>query len=89
MNNPQLLQQLKSSLLALQLKRTELLNKYDVHYRLVEDVDREIATAQRLIDDQANALIREDSSNVSNTPSSQDNLARKEQRSFPVCATSK
>jgi uncharacterized protein involved in exopolysaccharide biosynthesis len=63
-DNPQLLQQLKSSLLALQLKRTELLNKYDAHYRLVEDVDREIATAQRLIDDQANALIREDSSNI-------------------------
>ena len=63
-DNPQLLQQLKSSLLALQLKRTELLNKYDAHYRLVEDVDREIATAQRLIDEQANALIREDSSNI-------------------------
>jgi uncharacterized protein involved in exopolysaccharide biosynthesis len=63
-DNPQLLQQLKSSLLALQLKRTELLNKYDAHYRLVEDVDREIATAQRLIDDQANALIRENSSNI-------------------------
>jgi uncharacterized protein involved in exopolysaccharide biosynthesis len=63
-DNPQLLQQLKSSLLALQLKRTELLNKYDAHYRLVEDVDREIATAQRLIDDQANALIKENSSNI-------------------------
>jgi uncharacterized protein involved in exopolysaccharide biosynthesis len=63
-DNPQLLQQLKSSLLALQLKRTELLNKYDAHYRLVEDVDREIATAQRLIDDQANALIMENSSNI-------------------------
>jgi uncharacterized protein involved in exopolysaccharide biosynthesis len=63
-DNPQLLQQLKSSLLALQLKRTELLNKYNAHYRLVEDVDREIATAQRLIDDQANALIKENSSNI-------------------------
>ena len=63
-DNPQLLQQLKSSLLTLQLKRTELLNKYDAHYRLVEDVDREIATAQRLIDDQANALIKENSSNI-------------------------
>ena len=63
-DNPQLLQQLKSSLLTLQLKRTELLNKYDAHYRLVEDVDREINTAQRLIDDQANALIKENSSNI-------------------------
>jgi uncharacterized protein involved in exopolysaccharide biosynthesis len=63
-DNPQLLQQLKASLLALQLKRAELLNKYDEHYRLVQDVDREIATAQRMIDDQANALVRENSSNV-------------------------
>ena len=63
-DNPQLLQQLKSSLLVLQLKRTELLNKYDPQYRLVEDVDREIATAQRLIDDQANALVSENSSNI-------------------------
>jgi uncharacterized protein involved in exopolysaccharide biosynthesis len=30
----------------------------------VEDVDREIATAQRLIDDQANALVSENSSNI-------------------------
>jgi polysaccharide biosynthesis transport protein len=63
-DNPQLLQQLKASLLGLQLKRAELLNKYDEHYRLVEDVDREIATAQRMIDDQANALVKENSSNV-------------------------
>ncbi len=63
-DNPQLLQQLKTSLLGLQLKRTELLNKYDAHYRLVEDVDREIATAQSLIDDQANALVSENSSNI-------------------------
>jgi uncharacterized protein involved in exopolysaccharide biosynthesis len=63
-DNPELLQQLKASLLSLQLKRTELLNKYDSHYRLVEDVDREIATAQSMIDDQANAPVRETSDNI-------------------------
>ncbi|MGB9469753.1 MAG: hypothetical protein WBQ59_10415 [Candidatus Acidiferrum sp.] len=63
-DNPQLLQQLKTSLLNLQLKRTELLNKYDPHYRLVEDVDREIATVQSLIDDQTSAPVRENSENI-------------------------
>jgi succinoglycan biosynthesis transport protein ExoP len=62
-DNPQLLQQLKATLLTLQLKRTQLLNKYDPHYRLVEDVDREIATAQRLIDDKTN-LVKEASENI-------------------------
>lgn len=41
--NPQLMQQLKSTLLNLELKRTELLTKYDPTYRLVQEVDKEIA----------------------------------------------
>jgi uncharacterized protein involved in exopolysaccharide biosynthesis len=63
-DNAELLQQLKAKLLALQLNRTELLNKYDEHYRLVENVNREIATAQHLIDEQASAPIREQSENI-------------------------
>jgi uncharacterized protein involved in exopolysaccharide biosynthesis len=63
-DNPQLLQQLKATLLSLELKRTELLNKYDPHYRLVEDVDREIATTHRLIDEQAKAPVKETSENI-------------------------
>ncbi len=63
-DNPQLLNQLKGTLLTLQLKRTELLNKYDPHYRLVEDVDREIATAQAALDAQEAAPIREAASGV-------------------------
>ena len=45
-DNPQLLNQLKGTMLTLQLKRTQLLNQFDPHYRLVQDVDREIATTQ-------------------------------------------
>ena len=41
--NPQLMGQLKSTLLTLQLKRTELLTKYDAGYPLVQEVDRQIA----------------------------------------------
>lgn len=37
------LQQLKSTLLTLELKRTELLTKYQPSYRLVQEVDKEIA----------------------------------------------
>ena len=48
-DNPQLLQQLKSTLLNLQLKRTELLTKYEPTYRLVQEVDQQIADAKNAI----------------------------------------
>ena len=66
-DNPQLLQQLKGTLLTLQLRREELLAKYDEHYRLVQDVDREIATAQRMIDQQIQAPVRQTASGVNPT----------------------
>jgi uncharacterized protein involved in exopolysaccharide biosynthesis len=47
--NPQLMQQLKSTLLNLQLKRTELLTKFDPSYRLVKEVDQQILEAQAAI----------------------------------------
>lgn len=40
--NPQLMQQLKATLLNLKLKRTELLTKYEPSYRLVQEVDKQI-----------------------------------------------
>lgn len=45
-DNPLLLQKLKSTLLDLELKRTELLTKYSPSYRLVQEVDRQIAEAK-------------------------------------------
>jgi uncharacterized protein involved in exopolysaccharide biosynthesis len=63
-DNPQLLEQLKVTLLNLQLKRDDLLNKYDEHYRLVQDVDREIATAQSILNAQVTAPVQEVSTNV-------------------------
>lgn len=44
--NFQLMQQLKSTLLNLELKRTELLTKYDPSFRLVQEVDKQIADAK-------------------------------------------
>jgi uncharacterized protein involved in exopolysaccharide biosynthesis len=60
-DNPQLLNQLKGTLLTLQLRRTQLLNKYDASYRVVQDVEREIATTQAMLDAQATAPVRETS----------------------------
>ncbi len=49
-DNPQLMEQLKSTLLNLQLKRTELVQKFDPSYRLVQEVDTEIKQTQAAID---------------------------------------
>jgi uncharacterized protein involved in exopolysaccharide biosynthesis len=43
LDNPQLIQDMKSTLLKLQLRRTELLTKYKPEYPLVQEVDSQIA----------------------------------------------
>ena len=48
-DNPELLKALKSSLLDLQLKRTQLLTKFEPNHRLVQEVDQQIAQAQATI----------------------------------------
>jgi uncharacterized protein involved in exopolysaccharide biosynthesis len=48
-DNPQLLEKMKSHLLELQLKRTELLTRYEPSYRLVQEVDRQIAETRAAI----------------------------------------
>jgi uncharacterized protein involved in exopolysaccharide biosynthesis len=58
-DNPQLLEHLKSTLLTLQLKRTELLTKYDPSYALVKEVDKEIADTTSAIDSEGKNPIRE------------------------------
>jgi uncharacterized protein involved in exopolysaccharide biosynthesis len=61
-DNPQLLEQLKSTLLNLQLKRTELLTKYEPTYRLVQEVDQQIADANSAISAEVSKPIRDESS---------------------------
>jgi uncharacterized protein involved in exopolysaccharide biosynthesis len=61
-DNPQLLQQLKSTLLNLELKKTELLTKYEPTYRLVQEVDQQIADARSAISAEESKPIREESS---------------------------
>jgi uncharacterized protein involved in exopolysaccharide biosynthesis len=61
-DNPQLLGQLKSTLLNLELKRAELLTKYEPTYRLVQEVDQQIADAKSAISAEQSKPIREESS---------------------------
>ena len=48
-DNPQLQEKLKSKLLELELKRTEMLTRFQPSYRLVTEVDEQIAEAQAAI----------------------------------------
>ena len=58
-DNPQLLQQMKSTLLNLELKRTELLTKFDPSYRLVQELDKQIAETRAAIAAEDKAPVRE------------------------------
>jgi uncharacterized protein involved in exopolysaccharide biosynthesis len=49
-DNPQLIEQMKTTLLNLELKRTELVQKFDPSYRLVQEVDTEIKQTQAAIE---------------------------------------
>jgi uncharacterized protein involved in exopolysaccharide biosynthesis len=59
-DNPQLLQQLKSTLLDLQLKRTDLLTKFAATYPLVNEVDQQIAETQSAIAVEQNKPIHDE-----------------------------
>jgi len=48
-DNPELLRALKSNLLDLQLKRTQLLTKFEPNHRLVQEVDQQIQQAETAI----------------------------------------
>jgi uncharacterized protein involved in exopolysaccharide biosynthesis len=61
-DNPQLMQQMKSTLLNLDLKRTELLTKYDPSYRLVQEVDKQISDTRAAIAKEEDTPIREETS---------------------------
>lgn len=49
-DNPQLIEQLNTTLLNLELKRTELLQKFEPTYRPVQEVDAQIAQTQAAIE---------------------------------------
>jgi uncharacterized protein involved in exopolysaccharide biosynthesis len=59
-DNPLLQQTLKARLLDLQLKRTELLTRFEPSYRLVREVDREIEETRQSIAAEALTPVREE-----------------------------
>ena len=64
-DNPQLLEKMKSRLLELLLKRAELTTRFQPSYKLVQEVDREIAEAR-------NAIAAEELSPVKDETTDQD-----------------
>jgi uncharacterized protein involved in exopolysaccharide biosynthesis len=62
--NATLLQQLESTLLGLQLKRAELLTKYEPSYRLVQEVDQQIAETKRAEDEARSQPIQDESTDL-------------------------
>src|SRR5207248_2121271 len=57
-DNPQLLQQMKSTLLSLELKRTELLSKFEPTYRPVQELGKQIKETRAAIDGEKSAPVR-------------------------------
>jgi uncharacterized protein involved in exopolysaccharide biosynthesis len=61
-DNPQVLEKMKTHLLELQLKRTELLTRFEPSYRLVLEVEREISDTRASIEAEALTPIRDETS---------------------------
>ncbi len=59
-DNPDLLKSLKASLLDLELKRTQLLTKFEPNHRLVQEVDQQIAQAQAAIAAESSTPVRDE-----------------------------
>ena len=64
LDNPELMEKLKSRLLELELKRTELLTQYEPSYRLVQEADEEIAEARAMIAAEEQSPIRDQTSDL-------------------------
>ncbi|HVI09081.1 MAG TPA: hypothetical protein VND65_12395 [Candidatus Binatia bacterium] len=59
-DNPELLRAMKSSLLDLELKRTQLLTKFEPQHRLVQEVDIQIAQAKAAIASEKTDPVRDE-----------------------------
>jgi len=66
-DNPQLLQDLKATLLKLELKRTELLAKYQPTYPLVQELEQEIANTRVAISSAESSPLRDHTTDVNPT----------------------
>jgi uncharacterized protein involved in exopolysaccharide biosynthesis len=60
-DNPEVLEKMKTHLLELQLKRSELLSRYEPSYRLVQEVEQQFAETQASIAAEALTPVRDES----------------------------
>ncbi len=65
-DNPYLIQ-MRATLLGLELKRTELLTKFEPGYRLVQEADHEIAQARAAIAQSEKSLLRDETTDLDRT----------------------
>lgn len=63
-DNPQLLQQMKSTRLSLELKRTELLSKFEPTYRPVQELEKQIKETGAAIDGEKSAPVRDETTDL-------------------------
>jgi uncharacterized protein involved in exopolysaccharide biosynthesis len=61
-DNPEVLEKMKTHLLELQLKRTELLSRFEPSYRLVQEVEQQIAETRTEITAEALTPVRDETS---------------------------
>jgi uncharacterized protein involved in exopolysaccharide biosynthesis len=66
-DNPQLLQQLKTTLLEQELKRTELLTKFQPTYRPVQEIEKQIAETKAAIAAETERPVREETTDQNPT----------------------
>jgi uncharacterized protein involved in exopolysaccharide biosynthesis len=66
-DNSQLLQQMRTTLLNLELKRTELLTKYDPAYRTVQEVDTQIAQTRQALEEAEKRTLRDEVTDLDKT----------------------
>jgi len=66
-DNPLLLQQLKTTLLGLELRRTELLAKFEPGYRLVQEVEAQIAQAREALAQAEKSELRDETTDLDKT----------------------
>jgi len=78
-DNPQLLQQLKGTLLTLELKRSDLLSKYQADYRPVQEVTEQIAQTRAAIQQELSAPMNDVTTDLDQTHQMvRSDLARQE-----------
>ncbi len=66
-DNPQVLESLKASLQTLELKRTELLTKYQPTYPLVQEVDKELADTRAALAKEESSPVKEETTDQNPT----------------------